>query len=136
VGKTLSFDAWRKSVQIDEFCMPQPACLQLPSTLSAVFVNKADLNLTRDHHSIQPPAIPGPPALAAYVCNHPGPAPDPNTDPTGLFPSPAAIDAAIDAVLQVNAAHPQGRNLIACVAMDRLPIRWIACRSQVSRGNL
>jgi hypothetical protein len=57
--------------------------------------------------------------LAAYVCNHPGPTPDPATDPTGLFPSPSAIDAAIDAVLRVDAAHPQGRNLVACVAMDR-----------------
>jgi hypothetical protein len=121
-GKTLTFDAWRQAVQIDEFCNPYPDCLPLPFQAKAVFINKTDLNLTRDHHSIQPPGIPGPPALAAYVCNHSGPTPNSDSDPTGLFPSPAAVDAAIDAVLHVDADHRLGHNLIACVAMDRLPI--------------
>ena len=57
--------------------------------------------------------------MAAYVCNHPGAAADPNVDPTGLFPAQSGIDTAIDNVLKVDAAHPQGRNLVACVAMDR-----------------
>jgi hypothetical protein len=107
VGATLTFDAWRTAAQIDG---------SSPKEVSAVFVNKTDLNLTRDHHSLQILNT------AAYVCNHPGPAPDPNTDPTGLFPSLFAVDAAIDAVLRVDASHPQGRNLIVCVAMDRMPI--------------
>jgi hypothetical protein len=107
IGATLTFDAWRKAAQIDGSSSKE---------VSAVFVNKTDLNLTRDHHSVQIQNT------AAYVCNHPGPAPDPNTDPTGLFPSSFAVDAAIDAVLRVDASHPQGRNLIACVAMDRMPI--------------
>jgi hypothetical protein len=107
IGATLAFDGWRKAAQIDG---------SSPFEKSAVFVNKTDLNLTRDHHSVQIQNT------AAYVCNHPGPAPDPNTDPTGLFPSSFAVDAAIDAVLRVDASHPQGRNLIACVAMDRMPI--------------
>jgi hypothetical protein len=127
IGAVLTFDEWRKAVQIDEFCTPFPDCFplaaqptQMPAQASAVFVNKTDLNLTRDHHSIAYGTDQmGNTRLAAYVCNHPGPAPDPATDPTGLFPSPSAIDAAIDAVLRVDAAHPQGRNLVACVAMDR-----------------
>jgi hypothetical protein len=109
-GRTLAFDAWRTPIKIDS-----------PSATSAVFINKTDLNLTRDHHLIWN----GGDQLAAYVCNHPGPAPDPNTDPTSLFPSSLAIDAAIDAVLDVNASHPRGRNLIACVAMDRMPIKSV-----------
>jgi hypothetical protein len=107
IGATLTFDAWRRAAQIDGSSSKE---------VSAVFVNKTDLNLTRDHHSVQIQNT------AAYVCNHPGPAPDPNTDPTGLFPSSFAIDAAIDAVRRVDASHPQGLNLIACVAMDRMPI--------------
>jgi len=94
----------------------------------AVFLNKVDLNLTRDHHSIDyGPDSQGRARLAAYVCNHPGPESDPATDPTGLFQSTpsSAVDAAIDAVLQTDAAHPQGRNLIACVVMDRMPITGV-----------
>jgi hypothetical protein len=114
IGATLTFDAWRRAAQIDGSSSKE---------VSAVFVNKTDLNLTRDHHSVQIQNT------AAYVCNHSGPAPDPNTDPTGLFPSSFAIDAAIDAVLRVNASHPQGRNLIACVAMDRMPITSVTGQS-------
>jgi hypothetical protein len=104
-GATLTFDKWRADTGIDS-----------PFATRGVFVNKTDLNLTRDHHLIWN----GGDQLAAYVCNHSGPAPDPDSDPTGLFPSPAAVDAAIDAVLQMDASHPQGQNLVACVAMDRM----------------
>src|SRR5262249_18110382 len=44
---------------------------------------------------------------------------DQDSDPTGLFPSSSAVDAAIDAALP-DASHPQGQNLVACVAMDRM----------------
>jgi len=116
-GKTLTFNEWRQAVQIDEFHKPSPQGFDLQAT--AVFINTTDLNLTRDHHSTRNGFDLA--QMAAYVCNHPGPAPN-NSDPTGLFPSSSAVDSAIDAVLQVDAAHPQGRNLVACVAMDSVPI--------------
>jgi hypothetical protein len=109
----LTFNAWRKQAQIDGSSFLEE---------SAVFINKTDLNLTRDHHFFQIQNTAQMQNSAAYVCNHPGPAPDPKTDPTGLFPSPLAVNTAIDDVLQVDALHPHGRNVIACVAMDRMPI--------------
>jgi hypothetical protein len=132
-GKTLTFDEWRKSVQIDEFCdkRTNSICTQIPFQARAVFVNKADLNLTRDHHSVE--IAPG--QLAAYVCNHPGPTPDPKTDPTGLFPSPSSVDAAINAALKTDTAHPQGRKLIACVAMDRVPITSVTGQHVTGQGG-
>jgi hypothetical protein len=117
VGAVLNFKDWRKSVRIGEF--KQTTSL-FPNEPKAVFINETDLNLTRDHHSIAyGPDSQGREQLAAYVCNHPGAAADPNVDPTGLFPAQFGIDTAIDNVLKVDAAHPQGRNLVACVAMDR-----------------
>jgi hypothetical protein len=122
VGRALTFREWRQAVGIAEF---SPLGLEA----KAVFINKADLNLTRDHHSISyGHDAEGNIDLAAYVCNHPAPAANSNSDPTGLFPSSSAIDAAIDAVLQVDATHPQGRNLVACVAMDRVPLTDFAGR--------
>ncbi len=67
---------------------------------TATYINKIDLNLTRNHHAITY-VINGVNRTAAYVCNHLGPATD----------SQADVDVAID-----NAIH--GRNLVACVAMD------------------
>jgi hypothetical protein len=117
VGAGLNFTDWRKSVRIDEF---RQTGASSPTEPEAVFINKTDLNLTRDHHSIAYGGdSQGFQQLAAYVCNHPGAAADPNTDPTGLFPAQSSVDTAIDNVLNVDAAHPQGRNLVACVAMDR-----------------
>ena len=120
VGAVLNFKDWRKSVRIGEFKQMTNPFLNEPQ---AVFINKTDLNLTRDHHSIAYGAdSEGKVQLAAYVCNHPGAAPDPITDPTGLFPAQSSIDTAIDDVLNAGAAdstHPQGRKLVACVAMDR-----------------
>jgi hypothetical protein len=117
VGAVLNFKDWRKSVRIGEF---KQTTNLFPNEPQAVFINETDLNLTRDHHSIAYGAdSQGREQLAAYVCNHPGPAPDPNTDPTGLFPAQSGIDTAIANVLNTDPAHPQGRNLVACVAMDR-----------------
>jgi mono/diheme cytochrome c family protein len=65
--------------------------------IKATYVNRVDLNLTREHHSISY----GPDQLAAYVCNHLGPTDDSQT----------AIDTAIS-----NAVS--NKNLVACVAMD------------------
>jgi hypothetical protein len=117
VGAVLNFRGWRKSVRIGEF---RETTAFSPNEPKAVFINKTDLNLTRDHHSIAYGAdSQGKEQLAAYVCNHPGAAADPNTDPTGLFPAQSDIDTAIDNELNFDSAHPQGRNLVACVAMDR-----------------
>jgi hypothetical protein len=119
VGAVLNFKDWRKSVRIGEFRQTTGFSPREPT---AAFINETDLNLTRDHHSIAYGAdSKGREQLVAYVCNHPGAAADPNVDPTGLFPAQSSIDTAIDNVLppKVDAAHPQGRNLVACVAMDR-----------------
>jgi hypothetical protein len=117
VGAVLNFKNWRKSVRIGEF--RQTGAFS-PTEPEAVFINETDLNLTRDHHSISYGAdSQGKQQLAAYVCNHPSAAADQTLDPTGLFPAQSSIDTAIDKVLKVDAGHPQGRKLVACVAMDR-----------------
>jgi hypothetical protein len=117
VGAVLNFKDWRKSVRIGEFKQTTGG---FPNEPEAVFINEVDLNLTRDHHSIAyGPDSQGKQQLAAYVCNHPGAASDPAIDPTGLFPPPSDVDTAIDNVLRLDNEHPQGRNLVACVAMDR-----------------
>jgi len=68
--------------------------------VTANFVNRMDLNLARNHHSISY----GPDQTAAYVCN-------------GLGPDFDAIDGDASVTSAVaNAAA--GRNRIACVAMD------------------
>lgn len=65
--------------------------------VAATYINRVDLNLTRVHHSISY----GSNAVAAYVCNFLGPAADTQFE----------VDKAIN-----NAVN--GRNLVACVAMD------------------
>jgi hypothetical protein len=107
-GRVLDFKTWRMTSKIDEFAPPKDPNALTPYQTSAVFINKTDLNLTRDHHMAQA----GSGRVAAYVCNHPGAAADPNVDPTGLFPAQSAIDTAI-------ANARAGKNLVACVAMDR-----------------
>jgi len=88
----VTFDDWKRAVKIGSFASG-------PTEFSAKYVNKADLNLTRDHHSISY----GPTQTGAYVCNSLGP---PLANPTQ-----AEVDTVVD-----NAQ--QGKNLVACVAMD------------------
>jgi hypothetical protein len=119
-GPRLTFTQWRRESRIAEFATFFDE--------RAVFINKLDLNLTRDHHGVQYSRD----DVSAYVCNHPGPAPDPvpspqnphatGTDPTGLFPTQDRVNTAIEDVTRVDHLHPQGRNLLACVAMDRRPV--------------
>jgi hypothetical protein len=94
--QAISFDEWKRSVKIDQYTSPGF------TTYSAAYVNKVDLNLTRRHHSVSY----GPGRTAAYVCNHLGPS-------FNLVPKQPEVDAAIDNALN-------GKNLVACVAMDYL----------------
>ncbi len=87
----ISFDDWKRKTAM------APHNQTNDTEYQATFVNRVDLNLTRNHHSVSH----GPGRLAAYVCNHLGP-----TDETQ-----GAVDLAIE-----NAVA--GRNLVACVAMD------------------
>jgi hypothetical protein len=87
------FEDWKRTVLIGPYALPGF------TEYVATYINKADLNLTRNHHSISY----GPNQTAAYVCNHLG--------PNGLDPNQTEIDRVIaDAVA--------GRSLVACVAMD------------------
>jgi hypothetical protein len=90
----ISFEDWKQTVKIDKYAAPS-----VPE-YTAAYVNKMDLNLTRVHHSISY----GQNQTAAYVCNHLGP-------PFSLVTAQGDIDIAID-----NAVN--GKNLVACVAMD------------------
>jgi hypothetical protein len=80
--------------------------------VTARFVNRVDLNLTRLHHSISY----GSNAVAAYVCNHLGPV-------SGL---PADVDQAVTNAIA-------GRNLVASVAMDCTLVETAAGRRPVTR---
>jgi hypothetical protein len=95
-----TFEKWKSDVKIDKYA------INGQTTDIAHFINKTDLNLTRDHHMISY----GPNQLAGYVCNHAGPQPT-VADPTGLFPSQAEIDQLIGTI-------KRHQNLIACVAME------------------
>ena len=97
----LTFDDWRRSVQIDQFA-PSGA----PPTYVAEYINKVDLNLARDQHSISY----GPNHVAAYVCNHLG--------PTVLNPSQSTDTPGNPSINTVVGNMVQGKNLVACVAMD------------------
>ena len=88
----ITFDQWKRSVALGEYTRPN-----FPPTVQAVFVNHADLNLTRFHSSISL----GRGLVAAVVCN----ALPPNSS------NQPDVDAAIKAVMA-------GQNLVACVAMD------------------
>jgi hypothetical protein len=85
----INFDFWKK--------LNGMAPYNTAPETSALFVNKVDLNLTRDHHGISYSAN----EAAMYVCNYPGTA-DQNA---------STIDGAIDTALS-------NHNLVACVAMD------------------
>ena len=88
----ISFEDWKRTVKIDNYASGAPL-------YTATYVNKVDLNLTRNHHSISYGAN----QTGAYVCNHLGP-------PTLDSPQ-SDIDTAINKAVS-------GENLVACVAMD------------------
>jgi len=88
----VSFEDWKRTVKIDKYATG--------TQYNATYINKADLNLTRQHASISYSAT----QTGAYVCNHLGPA-------FALVSPQADIDAAISNTVN-------GKNLVACVAMD------------------
>ncbi|MEI6069191.1 MAG: hypothetical protein WCP96_17800 [Methylococcaceae bacterium] len=96
----VTFEDWKHKVGLGDYKNTGAFSGQKAIEYTATYINKMDLNLTRNHHAITY-AINGKNITAAYVCNHLGPASEAQVD----------IDAAID-----NAIH--GRNLVACVAMD------------------
>lgn len=87
----ITFDDWKRHTRMD------PYATAGKHDVTATYVNRVDLNLTRVHHSISY----GSNAVAAYVCNFLGPAAD----------NQGEVNKAIN-----NAVN--GRNLVACVAMD------------------
>lgn len=95
----ISFDDWMRATKMGKY-----ATAGGPTEYVANYINKADLNLARSHHSISY----GPNQTAAYVCNHLGP-----KIPVGQLDPP---QSAIDAVVATNLVG--GANLVACVAMD------------------
>ena len=88
----ITFEDWKSSIRIDQYAQGAPV-------YSATYINKVDLNLARNHHSVSY----GPGQTAAYVCNHLG--------PSVLDPAQAEIDSVIQNTVN-------GQNLVACVAMD------------------
>jgi len=89
----VNFDDWKRAVKIDGY-----AVAGTPE-YAATYINRADLNLAREHHSISY----SPKETAAYVCNHLG--------PSVLDPAQSEIDTVVDNTVA-------GKNLVACVAMD------------------
>ena len=87
----IDFDDWQQQVKIGKYATGTA------TEYTATYINKEDLNLAREHHSISY----GAGNTAAYVCNHLGPATDSQTD----------INTAIDNTVA-------GLDLVACVAMD------------------
>jgi hypothetical protein len=90
----ISFEDWKRTVKIGKYATPGT------TEYVANFVNIADLNLTRNHHSISY----GPNETAAYVCNS-------NPPPFALVNQQSDIDNVVN--LSVNS-----KKLVACVAMD------------------
>jgi hypothetical protein len=107
----ISFEDWKREVKIDKYATT--------TEYTATYINKADLNLTRNHHSVSY----GPNETAAYVCNYLGYAvPNPFNQSSKsevndfLAPAQAEVDTAL-ANATFGTGAP-GKDLVACVAMD------------------
>lgn len=98
----ITFDDWKRKVGM------APYTHSGATEYSATFINRADLNLTRNHHAITY-VNNGGDITAAYVCNHLGPGSD------AQIHIDAALQTKIDAAID-NAVN--GKNLVACVAQD------------------
>jgi hypothetical protein len=85
----INFDAWKKQSGLAPY--------NTSAESHAIYVNEADLNLTRNHHGLQTAN-----GVAMYVCNYVGPGDD-------------SVQAQVDAAVAGAGAN---QNLVACVAMD------------------
>jgi len=100
-GARLTFDAWQRAGKIGPYVKAGA------TQYKAAYINRADLNLARQHTSVSY----GPADTVAVVCNHPG---APAATPTQLLnPLQSDIDTAV-----ANAVA--NKDLVACVAMDYL----------------
>jgi len=109
----INFEDWKSHVRIDNYAPAGTAIY------TATYVNAVDLNITRNHHSVSysTNTAQSPPFtyVGTYVCNSLGPQNAqgqadlfPPQNAQGQFPE---VDTAVQ-----NAVN--GKNLIACVAMD------------------
>jgi len=98
-GAVLTYNAWQRAEKIGSYVAPGA------HQYKAAYINRADLNLARQHMSVSY----GPADTVAVVCNHSGP--PANTPFQLLNPLQSDIDTAV-----ANAVN--GKNLVACVAMD------------------
>jgi hypothetical protein len=96
----VTFEAWKAKVGLGAYRNTGVFTGQKAIEYSATYINRIDLNLTRNHHAITYP-LGARNRTAAYVCNHLGPTTDSQTD----------VNIAIANAIK-------GRNLVACVAMD------------------
>jgi hypothetical protein len=93
----ISYDDWKRSEKMSPYVGAGA------TEHDATFVNRVDLNLTRRHHLVSY----GINQTAGVVCNHLGP----TVSKVGLDATQPNVDAAIQNAID-------GKNLVACVAMD------------------
>ncbi len=105
-GAQLTLDQWQKKFNLSPFHDGNPA----ESEFKAIYINKQDLNLTRDMQGIK--LQDG--TLAFNVCNYPGPQ---NVNDSVGSPQPIGDETQPDINLAIENAR-RGIGKIACVAMD------------------
>jgi hypothetical protein len=112
-GGQLTLDQWRKTFNLSPFHNGNTA----EEEFKAIYINKQDLNLTRDMQGIK--LQDG--TLAYNVCNYPGPQ-DVN-DPLGK-PKPIGDETQPDINLAIDNAR-RGIGKVVCVAMDYSEARGV-----------
>ncbi len=105
-GAQLTLDEWQKRFNLSPYHDGNPE----EPELKAIYINKSDLNLTRDMQGIKRKDG----TLAFNVCNYPGP--QDVADPLGA-PKPIGRETQPDINLAVDNAQ-RGINRVVCVAMD------------------
>ena len=125
-GAQLTLDQWQKTFNLSPFHDGNPA----EPEFKAIYINKQDLNLTRDMQAIKLQRDGG--TLAYNVCNYPG-AQNVN-DPLG---SPKLIGEELppDINLAIENAK-RGIGKVACVAMDYTPATGVRFYTFSPSGKL
>ncbi|MDF0665809.1 MAG: hypothetical protein P0119_07000 [Nitrospira sp.] len=112
-SEQLTLDQWKKTVNLSPFHNGNPA----EPEFKAIYVNKQDLNLTRDMQGIK--LQDG--TLAYNVCNYPGP--QNVNDPLGA-PTRIGDETQPDINLAIDNAR-RGIGKVVCVAMDYSEARGV-----------